>query len=337
LRGGFTSRGGAATAAAPLTEGKQGVDATTAGSSSTAPAGSTWADAVAATSSKANGAAGGGDWGDDTEGLDLKTSAAPTSNANVGDNPSGATDSSEKKSTSTEAAQSQGEPGKVATMLAQIIPSALIPKGSKLSWAQIARPVEPAKPVKPEPQASSVAPAPPIVAPAAPVAERTLAVEKTEVPVTDVAEPNEKESVSVPTEATSTSVLASSETAPLPPALTGSASTTITDPPPATTTAAASKPVLGRAGQSQHAIQRAKQDVPVVMAGNASQYDNLGVKFGSLNFLGGDDNDAETEEVAQLQDPTNASVVAPIPNETTNASEVRRWLFLIVCRACDCS
>lgn len=49
------------------------------------------------------------------------------------------------------------------------------------------------------------------------------------------------------------------------------------------------KPAQGRSMFSQRAIQRSRQDAPVVMPGGGSQLDKLGVQFGSLNFLGGAD------------------------------------------------
>ncbi|UZJ54178.1 hypothetical protein CBS101457_003498 [Exobasidium rhododendri] len=343
LRGGHVSRGGAAAAAATsVTDGKHVSDASHTGTSNLTPAGTTWADAVAATSSKSNGAVGG-DWGDDTEGLDFKTGTAPTSKATTG-NKKAETDaiedapaaSTEEEAAAATSAPPHDEPGLVVSALAKIIPSKLVPKGSKLSWAQIARPVEPAKAVAPEPQISApaaaattttttAAAAAPAAAPAAPSSLLSSSaaadgqnggLEKVHEPaIVETVLPTEEVRPPAPTEAV---VERGESSSTLPPGLSSTvpvSEATTLEPAQASSGAAPSstpnKPLLGRAGQSQ----RGKQDLPVVMAGNASQYDNLGVRFGSLNFLGAEDSEEAEESAPVHQEQSNLSNAAPVLKE----------------------
>lgn len=308
LRGTSSARGGTALAV----DGKSASDRSAAAGTSNAK-GATWADAVAATSSKPNGGTSG-DWGDDTEGLDLKGAsgaAAPTATAADGAASSVRPPVQDQSSTAAAAAPtdtaSTEEPGMVASVMAKILPSALIPKGSKMSWAQVARPAEPAKPeisapvltgVYTSPAAAAAANAPTEalsqkeqqpsgtgavksdeVAPSAAIANAPLSEQPSEV---SAAVPSALESTAIPASNAVESTTAAPASAAIP-----------------------SKPGMGRAAQSQRSIQRAQQQEAVVMAGKNAQYDNLGVRFGSLSFLGGDDNDLEEVPAA------NGSTAAP--------------------------
>jgi hypothetical protein len=300
LRGASTGRGGAAL---PV-DGKP-VEAGTSNAKS-AQGGATWADAVAATSSKSNGGAGAS-WGDDTEGLDLKT-AAPTTTAETPSNAKAPVQSTEQTAAAT--SPTQEEPGKVASVLAKILPSSLVPKGSKMSWAQVARPAEPAKMEVSEPVLIGAYSSPHAAKTSTEPSAHEMQPSTNGGGVAAGSKPEEAVQAEPPAPITSSLAEEPTETsASLPPAPIVAPSAV--EPTSASQAATSGKPGMGRSAQSQRAIQRAKQQEAVVMAGNTAQYDNLGVRFGSLNFLGGDDNDAQTEEPA-----ANGAQAAPATNQS---------------------
>ena len=229
----------------------------------------------------------------------------------------------------------------MSSALAKILPSKLIPKGSKMSWAQVARPVEPAKPAASLPQRATPtgAPAPPTNAPTGPAAGRGPKLDKGGATAAPKSGPPLQEEAGYVAPTPDTSVAAAlAEEAPVQSAVAAEAvrspanathaatlppglDTSATPAPEASSGTApagpTAKPSMGRTAPSQRAVQRARQEAAVVMAGNNSQYDNLGVRFGSLNFLGGEDNDTQNEE--PVATPATTSMAAPLASEAMPA------------------
>lgn len=89
--------------------------------------------------------------------------------------------------------------------------------------------------------------------------------------------------------------------------------------------AAPSKPAV-RPAASQRALARFKQDRAVVVAGRDG-LDNLGVQFGGLSFLGGDDNDVPEPAAAATSAPAASSIKqiatpqGPTPTSTSSCEQ----------------
>lgn len=79
--------------------------------------------------------------------------------------------------------------------------------------------------------------------------------------------------------------------------------------------APASKPSLPRTSYSQRALQRSRQEAAVVMPGGSSQVDSLGVKFGSFNFLAGED---EADDQSSTQTPIDV-ITEPLTTSVDQA------------------
>lgn len=286
-------------------------------STNTTKAAPTFADTVAAT--KQNGASSGA-WGDDTEGLDLQADKPTTAAAKDQQT------STEAAAASATAADQTSEETKSSNPISnaiQKVTAKLVPKGSKLSWAQVARPSEP---VKEQAQ-------PPKDAPTAPAAQRAKDAKTLPTESANAApKAPEKSEISHPIAAAP--IIAAQdepilESAPSTEALNAPAPTAVeadpvssSVPSAADAAPASSRPAAGRAPQSQRALQRAKQDAPVVMPGGNAQFDSLGKRFGGLSFLGGDEADAEAQTQTQAVAPgtEQAAVSAAVPSTTATSS-----------------
>ncbi|MCO5598676.1 hypothetical protein L7F22_052774 [Adiantum nelumboides] len=325
-RGGAT-RGGQSAATEEARVGELSTDPSTSASATTTSKAPTFADTVAAT--KQNGATSGA-WGDDTEGLDLqaeKSIAAAPKEQSTSTDPAAAASATTADQTSEDAKSSNPISNAIQKVTAK-----LVPKGSKLSWAQVARPAEP---VKEQPQ-------PPKEAPTAPAAQRaknakTLPNESTSATEAASKAP-EKSEISHPIAAApivpapqDEPALASfpATEAPIEPASTAVEADPVSSTVPSATeaTAASGRPAASRSTQSQRAVQRAKQDAAVVMPGGNAQFDSLGKRFGGLSFLGGDEADSEAQAQAAAPGTEQAAAVVPVTAATPASAPTHQDAF----------
>lgn len=278
----------------------------------------TWADAVAAT--KPNGGATSS-WDDDADALD--TTAQPTLN----DAPNFVADAPEADNSENK------EQSKITSALQKVLPAKLAPKGSKMSWAQIARPAEPPKQTTPSSTETNDAK----VAPGKESKQAPALSQSASPPQAKEAETKQPESTAP--QAISTDEASHAGAEDVQPSA-GNMAAVESTPSIAQDTeqsaVATARPGVGRSSQSQRQLQRSRQEAPVVMRGGNAQLDNLGMRFGSLNFQGGDQADnapaAETE-IAPAAD-ANAAPVDPsqdasrfAPPEALQAAPARQDAF----------